>query len=169
MQIWWKAHKDGVVIKYSRQPEASSVAALIHIPFVHLQSSQRALGGWRTGESHGSITVLNGPFPVSPCGNWGLQRGNNVLWNETTDQRGSHLLPISAGIWSIPAPSPWCTSSFCHLLVSSSRTVVLYLFLIHSFCIPVVLVWAIWWRSPRSPCGTWLSVISLSWYQLLPH
>lgn len=55
MQIWWK---DGVVIRYSRQPEASPVTALIHIPFVHLPSSQRALGTSRTADSNDSITGI---------------------------------------------------------------------------------------------------------------
>lgn len=58
--------------------------------------------------------------------------------------------------------SPQCTSSFCHLLVSSSHAVVVSSIQpspscgfcrcdLQSaegrFCVPVVPVWAIWWRS----------------------
>lgn len=173
MQIWWKAHKDGVVIRYSRQPEASSVTALIHIPFVHLQASQTAFGSWRTGESRDSVTVLNGPFPVSPCGNWGLQRGTNVLQNETPDQCGSHLLEAETSFFfphacSSPFPDS-LLSSVCVLPVESAGACV------------ALRPWKVasaFQRFPPEPsggglrappCRTRLSAILLSRYQLLPH
>lgn len=89
------------------------------------------------------------------------------------NHRSAWLSLASYQCWNLNHSS---TESSVHVFLLSSPcfTVVLYLFLVGSFhpaesflwnlqvcaegcfCVPVFPVCAIWWRSPHSPCGTWL-------------